>query len=102
MNFKIPHNNSKFEATKKVKQALEEARPHLKGQATIDEERWEGTTLHFAATLQGKQITGTLEITDTELVINAKLPLMWRLFEGRIEKMIGEQVSRGLGSGARP
>lgn len=97
MNFKIPHNNSKFEATKKVKLALEEARPHLKGQATIDEERWEGNTLHFAATLQGKQITGMLEITDTELVINAKLPLMWRLFEGRIEKMIGEQVKQMTG-----
>lgn len=92
MHFQIPHNTSKFDAKKKVQQALVDAKPHLQGQATIDEERWDGETLHFAATLQGKQVTGTLVITDTEFVIDAKLPLMWRLFEGRIEKMIGEQV----------
>jgi hypothetical protein len=94
MNFKIPHTSSKFEAQKKVKRALEDARPQLKGQATIDEERWEGNTLHFGATVQGKSITGTLEITDSHFNIEAKLPLMWRLFEGRIEKMISEQVKQ--------
>lgn len=94
MHFQIPHTTSKGEAQKKVRQAILEAKPHLQGQATIDEERWDGDTLHFAATLQGKQITGTLVISDTEFVIDAKLPLMWRLFEGRIEKMIGEQVKQ--------
>ena len=94
MHFKIPHKSTKFDAVKKVKQALEEARPHLKGQATIDEERWETDVLHFAASVQGKQITGTLEVTDTDFILDAKLPLMWRLFEGRIEKMIAEQVKQ--------
>lgn len=94
MHFQIPHNTSTSDAKKKVQEAIVQAKPHLQGQATIDEERWEGDTLHFAATLQGKKITGTLNITDTEFVIDAKLPLMWRLFEGRIEKMIGEQVKQ--------
>lgn len=92
MHFQIPHGTSQSDALNKVKHALSDAKPHLDGQATIDEERWEGNTLHFAATLQGKQITGTLSVSDTEFVIDAKLPLMWRLFEGRIEKMIAEQV----------
>lgn len=92
MHFNIPHKTSKLDAKKKVLQALLDAKPHLADQATIDEERWEGDTLHFAATLQGKKITGSLEITNTGLIVDAKLPLMWRLFEGRIEKMISEQV----------
>jgi hypothetical protein len=64
----------------------------LPKEVSIDEERWEGDTLHFAATLQGKQINGTLQVTDKDFVIDAKLPLLWRIFEGRIEKMIAEQV----------
>ncbi|MEK7156049.1 MAG: polyhydroxyalkanoic acid system family protein [Patescibacteria group bacterium] len=94
MHFKIPHKTTKFQATQKVKEALEHARPQLKGNGTITEERWDGSTFHFAADLQGKTVTGTLAVTDTDFVIDAKLPLMWRLFEGRIEKMILEQVKQ--------
>jgi hypothetical protein len=94
MHFNIPHKTSKLMALKKVRDALNAARPQLKGQATIEKEDWEGETLHFGATVQGKSITGTLVVTDTEFVIDAKLPLMWRLFEGRIEKMIAEQVKQ--------
>lgn len=94
MHFKIPHKVSKFEAQQKVKRALDETRPQMKGHATITEERWDGDTLHFAADLQGKTITGTLQVSDRDFIIDAKLPLMWRLFEGRIEKMIGEQIQQ--------
>ena len=92
MHIQIPHKATKIQALTKVKLALEHGRSQLAGHATIDEERWEGDTLHFAATLQGKQITGTLLVTDKDLVVDAKLPLLWRIFEGRIEKMIGEQI----------
>ena len=94
MNFKIPHKTSQILALKKVRQALEHARPQMKGHATIQEERWDDYTLHFAVTVEGKSITGSMEVTNTDYVINAKLPLLWRLFEGRIEKMISEQVKQ--------
>ena len=94
MHFQFPHKTSKFKATQKVKEALEHARPQLKEHAKVTEERWSGDTLHFAADLQGKNISGTLVVTDTEFIVDAKLPLLWRLFEGRIEKMIREQVKQ--------
>ena len=92
MHIAVPHKSNKISALTKVKQALAHGRSQLGEHATIDDERWEGDTLHFAATLQGKQITGTLQVTDTEFVVDAKLPLLWRMFEGRIEKMLAEQV----------
>lgn len=76
---------------------LVEAKPRLAGNADIEEERWEGDTLHFAFTTQGQRIEGQLEVTDKEFVLNAKLPLMLRMFEGRIEKMIQEQGKQMLG-----
>lgn len=92
MHLQIPHKSNKIAAITKVKLALQQGKSQLAAYATVDEERWEGDTLHFAATLQGKQITGTLAVTDKDFLIDAKLPLLWRIFEGRIEKMLAEQV----------
>lgn len=94
MNINIPHGSTAQEAKKRVQRALDEARPRAHEHATINEERWEGNTLHFAVTVQGKQITGTLGIGERDFVLNAQLPLVWRLFEGRIEKMIAEYVRK--------
>ncbi len=94
MHLQIPHKSNKISALTKVKQALQHGRSQLGDYATIDEELWEGDTLHFAATLQGKNITGTLAVTDRDFVLDAKLPLLCRIFEGRIEKMLAEQVKQ--------
>ena len=96
MHFKIPHTTSKVQAIVKVKQALQDAKPQLKDHATIEKEEWQDNVLHFAANLQGKTITGELEVTDTDFVIDAKLPLLWRIFEGKIESMIAEQAKSML------
>lgn len=92
MHIQVPHKSSKTQALIKVKEAIDGSRSQLGGYATIDQERWDGDTLHFSATLQGKTISGTLQVTDVDFIVDAKLPLLWRMFEGRIEKMIAEQA----------
>lgn len=76
----------------KVKKALDDARPQMKDQAVINSEKWEENTLHFDVTVQGKHITGTLEVSETDFILDAKLPLLWRMFEGMIEKEIAKQI----------
>ena len=97
MNVKFPHKFSKQEAIDRVKHILADAKPKLGDKGEITEERWEGDTLHFAFDAQSQHISGALEVRDTEYEINAKLPLMMRLFEGRLEKMIMDQASQMLG-----
>ncbi len=96
MHIKLPHKFSKSEAVQRIKHMLKEAKPQLEGKATIDEERWEGDTLHFAFTANGQHISGQATVKDTEFDIEAKLPLMMRLFEGKIQKMIEEQAKQML------
>jgi len=96
MHLVIPHKFSQAQAKAKVQQALADAKAHIKDQAQITREEWEGNTFNFAATVQGKEITGTLEVAEKQFVLDAKLPLMWRIFEGRIEKMIEEQVKQNM------
>ena len=92
MHFAVPHKTTQSQAVQKVKLALEHGKPQLKEYATIDAEKWDGNTLTFAATVQGKEITGKLEVSDTDYIIDATLPLLWRMFESRIEKMITDGV----------
>jgi len=98
MHIQFPHSFSKTDAVGRVKQMLADAkaRPELAGKVEIQEERWEGDVLHFGFTAQGQHITGQLEVKDAEFVLDAKLPLMLRLFEGKIEKMIKEQTAQIL------
>lgn len=76
--------------------ALREARAKLGDQATIDKEEWQNDTLHFGFTVQGQSITGTFEVRDNDFDLNAKLPLMLKMFEGRIKKAIEEQAATML------
>ena len=96
MQLKLPHSFSRHEAVARVERLLIEAKPRLADKVAIEEERWEGDVLHFAFTAQGQRISGQLEVKDKEYEINAKLPLMMRMFEGRIEEMITEQSAQML------
>jgi len=94
MHVVINHSFTKDEAATRVKKALSEARAQAAQHVEGLEEKWEADTLHFSFSLQGKKIEGTLEVRDKEFELNAKLPLLWRMFEGKIEKMISEQAKQ--------
>ncbi len=92
MHLQIPHNMSQTQAINKVKGTLEAGRSQMAGQVDIEKEEWEGNKLTFAFTAQKQHIEGTLVADEKEFIVDAKLPLMLRMFEGKIEKMLGEQV----------
>jgi len=97
MHIDIPHKfPSTEDAVKHVKTALNEARPQLGDKAAIKKEEWDGNTLNFEADIQGQNISGTLVVRDKVFDINAKLPLMMSMFEGRIEKAIKAQTAQML------
>lgn len=97
MHIQLPHNlKTEGAAILRAKQALNEMRPQLPKDASIDKEEWSGNVLSFAATANKITITGVLQVTDKEYVVDAKLPLMLRMFEGRIEKAIKEQTAQLL------
>jgi hypothetical protein len=96
MQVSIPHKFSKADAKERVMRALNEARSKIGDQATIEKEEWQGDTLHFAFTAQGTSISGTFEVKGGEFDLNAKLPLMMRMFEGKIKKAIEDQASMML------
>ncbi len=82
----------KDRATAKIKTELIRNRAAINQHVKINEEKWDGSTLTFAVEIQGKKVSGTLEITESDFVLDARLPLTWRLFERRIEAEIAKQI----------
>ena len=96
MQFTIPHKESQLAAIVRIKKALQQSRSQLASHVTQMKEEWKDNVLHFSFTLQKSHIEGTLTVKEKAYEIYAKLPLIWRLFESRIEKEIKEQVSNLL------
>jgi len=92
MHIEFSHGLSQSKARAKINQALNQSRAQIMTQAKILEERWAGDTLHFVVEIQGKKVTGSLDITESNYVLDATLPLMWRLFERKIENEIKKQM----------
>ena len=96
MQITIPHQFSKAQAKERVVAVLQDARQKIGTQATIEKEEWEGDTLSFGFTAQGQSISGTFEVREHEFYLDAKLPLMLRMFEGRIKAAIEQQATHLL------
>jgi hypothetical protein len=47
-------------------------------------------------TVMSKKIEANFDITDEEVRINGQIPFIFRPFQGRIEKVIGEEVEKWL------
>src|SRR4051812_37715746 len=93
MQLNLKHHTTKVQAVAKIKQFLSSAdRKKLEEHITVTKEEWTGDLLEYAFTLQGQEISGTLTVTDDEYQLYAKLPLMFKMFEGRTEREIRSQA----------
>src|SRR5258708_1170033 len=93
MHITVPHHTTREEARRKV----EERMAGLEGQyghyATDIDKSWEGDRLTFSVKARGMSGSGSLEITDTEVIVDGKLPLMARPFESRIKSTIEREAA---------
>lgn len=99
MHIAVKHNTTQAQAIGKVGKAIMDARrqPQFAEQVSDFESAWKGHVLEFSLKVQGNKISGTLDVTDSEFIFDAKLPLLWRMFEGRIEKAVKEQIAATVG-----
>ncbi len=94
MQFKIDHKTTQAAAIRKIKKILEDQQAQIAEHATDVKTEWHDNVLDFAFTAQGTKISGKVTVTETEFDIYAKLPFMYRLFEGQIEKAIAAEAAK--------
>ena len=92
MRIAIPHKTTRAKARKIVEDKLRNLEQHYGHYAKEVEHEWQGDTLHVGFNAKGIKAKGTVEITETELIVDGKLPLLAKPFESRIRSTVEREA----------
>jgi len=92
MQIAVPHHTTRAKARGLVEQKLGGLLAQFGQHAQDMEHEWTGDTLRFRGKAKGMKIDGSVDITDTEVILDAKLPFMALPFEGRIKETVHKEL----------
>ena len=92
MRIAVEHHTSKEIARQKVEARLGQLLAQFGGRADEMEHEWLGDTLRFRGKARGLSVEGTVEVTDASVIVDGKLPLMAKMFEGRIRQAVEREA----------
>ena len=93
MRVSVPHNTNRDTARRKVEARLQQLLAQYSSYLNGVDQRWEGDRLVFSGSARGFKANGTVEITDSEVIFDGKLPLIARPFEPRIKNTIEREAA---------
>ena len=93
MRINVPHNTDKETARKKINERLAMLFAQYGHYLSDSQHQWNGDRLDFSGSAKGFKVNGTVEVTDTEVIIDGKLPLMAKPFEPRVKSAIEKEAS---------
>lgn len=92
MRIAVEHKTTRENARKKVDQRLGQLLSQFGAHADEIQHEWHGDTLRFKGKARGLAMEGTVEITDAAIIIDGKLPLIAKPFEGRIRQAVEREA----------
>jgi hypothetical protein len=92
MRITIPHHTTREDAHRRVEARLAELLGQFGDRAEDITHEWRGDTLRFRGKARGFNVEGTIEITDSEMILDSKLPLLARPFESRIRQVVEQET----------
>jgi putative polyhydroxyalkanoate system protein len=92
MKIAIPHHTTKAAARKKLESLSEQLlREHGDRLEDVDQQ-WSGDQLLVNFKARGFNVKGSVEVTDSEIILDGKLPLIAKPFESRIKSTIEREA----------
>lgn len=98
MRIAIEHHTTRDQARKIVEKRLRDYEKQYSHMTTDLDWEWHGETLHISGKAKGFSLKGTVEVTDTDLIVDGKLPLLAKPFEGRIRQTVEREASAMFGT----
>jgi putative polyhydroxyalkanoate system protein len=92
MRIAVPHHTTKANARSKIEQKLAALLSQFGGRVDDLQHQWNGDTLEFKGKARGFKLEGTVEVTEAEIVVNGKLPMMALPFEGKIREAVKREA----------
>ena len=92
MRITIPHHTSRANARTTIEQKVAALLNQFGGRVDDLQQQWTGDTLEFKGKARGFKVEGTVEVTDQEIILEGKLPLMALPFEPRIREAVKREA----------
>ena len=70
----VSHHLGKVEAVRRIKDGFARTSGHLGPMLAMEQETWEGDTLHFRMRALGQTAAGTIEVLEDALRVEVSLP----------------------------
>lgn len=96
MNVTVPHQLGRDEALGRLKNLLTDMKQQYGDRVTDLNENWTDAGGTFSFKAMGFKLSGTLNVTDTEMQLNGELPWAAKPFQGTVETTIRERAERLL------
>ena len=93
MRVTVPHHTDKETARKKINERIGQLFGQYSHYLSDSSHEWHGDQLVFSGSAKGIKTSGTLDVTDTEVIIDGKLPLIAKPFESRIKSSIEREAA---------
>lgn len=92
MRIAIPHNTDKESAKQKITERIGHMFSQYGHYLSESKHEWDGDRLNFSGAARGFKASGSLEVTDSEVIIEGKLPLIAKPFEPRVKHTIEREA----------
>jgi hypothetical protein len=92
MQIAVPHHTTKANARRIVEEKLSALIGQFGSHAQELEHSWSGDTLSFKGKARGFSLNGTIEVTDAEVIIDGKLPMLAIPFEPKIREAVKREA----------
>ena len=92
MRISVSHRIDKATVRKRIEERLHQLLGTYGHYLSEVEHRWEGDRLVFSGKAKGMKAHGTVDVTDSEVIIDGKLPLLAKPFEPRIKSTIQREA----------
>lgn len=87
----IPHRLGKDEALRRIRDGFGRAKTEFASLISINEDRWEGDRLTFAASALGQHASGTIDVYDGSVRLEVTLPWLLAKFAAAAQRVIGQR-----------
>jgi putative polyhydroxyalkanoate system protein len=93
MRIEVEHHTTREKARQIIEKKMEELERQYGQHADSVEKNWAGDLLNFVFKAKGMTGKGTLEVTDTGVIVDGKLPLLAKPFESRIKSTVEREAA---------
>jgi hypothetical protein len=92
MRIAIPHNTTKAKARQIIEKRLKNAEKQYGHMAQELDYDWKGDVLSLSGKAKGLSVKGTVEVTESDIIINGRLPLIAMPFEKKIRQEVEKEA----------